>query len=235
LALIEPWYNEKRCEVIDFEKLKAAMGELDSDEVIDLAGQLMAEGGKDAQKAVEACQEGMKIVGDYFESGEYFISDLIFAGDLMTQTIGIIRPAIAAGAGGNLGRMILATVQGDLHDIGKNIVKAMLEAGGIEVIDLGIDVAPETIVNTAKEQNIRVIGLSGVLTFAIDSMKATVDEFKKAGIRDHAKIIIGGAPVTADYCKVVGADAWSTNAAKGALVCRNWFTGIEEVRDNDRQ
>jgi len=212
--------------MIVFERLKVAMGELDSDLVIELAQQLMAEGGKDAHKAVQACQEGMKVVGDLFEAGEYFISDLIFAGDLMTQTVGIIRPAIAAGAGGNVGKMILATVRGDLHDIGKNIVKAMLEAGGIEVIDLGIDVAPETIVGMATDQNVRVIGLSGVLTFAIDSMKATVDGFKKAGMRDEVKIIIGGAPVTAEYCNVVGADAWSTNAAKGAVICRNWFTQI---------
>jgi dimethylamine corrinoid protein len=212
--------------VIDFERLKVAMGELDSDLVIELAQQLMVEGGKDAQRAVQACQEGMKAVGDLFETGEYFISDLIFAGDLMTQAVGIIRPAIAAGAGGNVGKMILATVRGDLHDIGKNIVRAMLEAGGIEVVDLGIDVAPEMIVRTAMEQNVRVIGLSGVLTFAIDSMKATVDEFKRAGIRDEVKIIIGGAPVTAGYRNVVGADAWSTNAAKGAVLCRNWFAPI---------
>jgi dimethylamine corrinoid protein len=209
--------------MIDLERLKAAMGELNSDAVIELVEQLMMEGGRDAQKAIQACQEGMNTVGSLFESGEYFISDLIFAGDLMAQAVGIMRPAIAVGAGDNIGKMILATVRGDLHDIGKNIVKAMLEADGIEVIDLGIDVAPETIVKTGKEQGIKVIGLSGVLTFAVDSMKATVDEFKKAGMREEVKIVIGGAPVTAEYCRFVGADAWSLNPAKGVAVCREWL------------
>ncbi|MCR4436069.1 MAG: cobalamin-dependent protein [Clostridiales bacterium] len=209
--------------MIDFEKLKTAMGELDNSTVIELLEELMAAGGKGADEALAACQEGMNVVGDLFESGEYFVADLIFAGELMTQAMAIIKPAIAVGAGGNIGKMILCTVQGDLHDIGKNIVKAMLEAGGIEVIDLGIDVAPATIVQTARDQKIKVIGLSGVLTLAIDSMKATVDAFKGAGIRDDVKIIIGGAPVTAEYCKFVGADAWSLNAAKSVEICRNWL------------
>ncbi len=210
--------------MIDFEKLRTAMGELDSDIVMALLEKLMAEGGEGADRAMVACQEGMKIVGDLFETGEYFVADLIFAGELMTQAMDLIKPAIAAGGGGNIGKMILCTVKGDIHDIGKNIVKAMMEAGGIEVIDLGIDVAPVTIVNAAKEHRIKVIGLSGVLTLALDSMKDTVDEFRKAGMREDVKIIMGGAPVTADYCKSVGADAWSQNAADSVNVCRNWLS-----------
>ncbi len=222
--------------MIDFERLKTAMGELDNDAVIRLVEQLMAEGGEDAQKAIQACQEGMNMVGSLFESGEYFISDLIFAGDLMTQAVEIMKPAIAAGAGDKLGKMILATVKGDLHDIGKNIVKAMLEAEGIEVIDLGIDVPAETIVKTAQEQGVRVIGLSGVLTFAIDAMKVTVDEFKKADARKLVKIIIGGAPVTEEYCKFVDADAWTLNAARGVAVCREWLAQLKgEQVHYDRQ
>lgn len=209
--------------MIDFEKLKIAMGKLDNDTVIGLLEKLMAEGGEGADKAMEACQEGMNTVGDLFESGEYYVADLIFAGAVMTQAMDVIKPAITKGDSKSKGKMILCTVQGDLHDIGKNIVKAMLEAGGVEVVDLGIDVAPATIVQTAQEQGIKVIGLSGVLSLSIDSMKATVDAFKAAGMRDGVKIIIGGAPVNNDYCKVAGADAWSTNAAKGAEICRNWL------------
>ena len=209
--------------MIDFEKLKIAMGKLDNDTVIGLLEKLMAEGGEGADKALEACQEGLNIVGNLFETGEYYVADLIFAGELMNQAMDVIKPAIVKGDSKSTGKMILCTVQGDLHDIGKNIVKAMLEASGVEVVDLGIDVAPATIVQTAQEQGIKVIGLSGVLSLSIDSMKATVDAFKAAGMRDGVKVIIGGAPVNNDYCKVVGADAWSTNAAKGAEICCNWL------------
>lgn len=214
--------------MISLKRLKVAMGELNDDVVIELVEQFMRDGDGDVRAAIQACQEGMNLVGDLFESGEYFVSDLIFAGDLMTQAVAIMRPAIAVGSGDSVGKMILATVRGDLHDIGKNIVKAMLEAEGIEVVDLGIDVAPETIVDTARQQSVKVVGLSGVLTFAIDSMKATVDEFKKAGTRDEMRIIIGGAPVTAGYCKLVGADAWSINAAKGVAICRGWLAQSKE-------
>ncbi len=214
--------------MINLERLKVAMGELNDDVVIELVEQFMRDGDGDVRAAIQACQEGMNLVGDLFESGQYFVSDLIFAGDLMTQAVAIMRPAIAVGSGDSVGKMILATVRGDLHDIGKNIVKAMLEAEGIEVVDLGIDVAPETIVDTARQQSVKVVGLSGVLTFAIDSMKATVDEFKKAGTRDEMRIIIGGAPVTAGYCELVGADAWSINAAKGVAICRGWLVQSKE-------
>ncbi len=208
----------------DFEKLKKAMGELDDDAVIGIVREIMSEGGNEAQLALEACQEGMNIVGDLFQSGEYFVADLIFAGDLMTRAMDIIKPALTKSTGGRVGRMIFCTVKGDLHDIGKNIVKAMLEAGGFEVIDLGIDVAPETIVKASMDNDIKIVALSGVLTLAIDSMKATVEAFKKAGMRDNVKIIVGGAPVTAEYCKAIGADDWSVNAAKTVKICRDWAT-----------
>jgi len=121
-----------------------------------------------------------------------------------------------------MGKMILCTVEGDLHDIGKNIVKAMLEASGFSVIDLGIDVKPSDIVRTAKEEGITIIGLSGVLTLAIDAMKATVEAFKDAGMRQDVKIIIGGAPVNQAVCDVVGADSWAVNPADTIKMCREW-------------
>jgi len=209
--------------MIDANELKNAMGELDEDSVIRIMKQVMDEGGAGAEAALEACQEGMNIVGDRFQSGEYFVADLIFAGDLMTRAVEIIKPALAkAAGGGKAGKMVLCTVKNDLHDIGKNIVKAMLEAGGFEVIDLGIDVAPETIVKAAIENDVKIVGLSGVLTLAVDSMKATVEAFEKAGIRDNVKIIVGGAPVTAEYCRYIGADDWSINPARTVEICRGW-------------
>ena len=117
--------------------------------------------------------------------------------------------------------MILCTVKDDLHDIGKNIVKAMLEAGGFDVIDLGIDVPAEKIVETVKENGIKIVALSGVLTLAIDSMKATIDALKEAGL-DGVKVIIGGAPVNAEVCERIGADEWAYSPQKTVQTCKAW-------------
>ena len=162
--------------MIDFEALAAAMGELDEDTVKELLEAVMAEGGADANKAMDACQKGMDTVGKLFEEGEYFVGDLIYAGELMTDAVEILKDALVSGdAAGPKTRMILCTVKDDLHDIGKNIVRSMLEANGFEVLDLGIDCPAEKVVQTAKAEGIKIVALSGVLTLALDSMKATVD------------------------------------------------------------
>lgn len=211
--------------MFDFESLKNAMADLEEDVVLEILEQVMADGGEEAPEAMKACQEGMNMVGERFESNEYFVSDLIFSGELMTEAMDIIKPALAAASTEKAGKMILCTVEGDLHDIGKNIVKAMLEAGGFEVVDLGIDVGADEIIRRIKEDNIQIIGLSGVLTLAIDSMKAVVDALEKEGLRDQAKVIIGGAPVTGKVCDIVGADAWAINPADTVKTCTEWAKG----------
>ena len=210
--------------MVSIEALAEAMGELEEDTVVELLEQVMEEGGKQAQEAMDACQKGMDIVGSYFEEGEYFVSDLIFAGDLMSQAVGILKDALISGDGkeGPQTSLILCTVQNDLHDIGKNIVRSMLEAGGFHVIDLGIDVAPGTIVDKVKETDVKIVLLSGVLTLAINSMKATVEALKEAGLRDYCHVLIGGAPVSAEYCEVVGADAWAHNPQTTVQYCKEW-------------
>ncbi|MCI7020576.1 MAG: cobalamin-dependent protein [Eubacteriales bacterium] len=207
--------------MIDFEKLAQAMGELDEDTVVELLEAVMAEGGTEASKAMEACQKGMDTVGKLFEEGEYFVGDLIYAGELMTQAVVILKDALATGdASGPKIKMILCTVKDDLHDIGKNIVKAMLEANGFDVLDLGIDVPAEKVVETAKAEGIRIVALSGVLTLAIDSMKATIEALKEAGL--DCKVIIGGAPVSEAACKVTGADEWAHSPQKTIQTCKAW-------------
>ena len=210
--------------MIDFNKLAEAMGDLDEDVMVETLEQVMAEGGADAQKAMEACQKGMDTVGSLFEEGEYFVGDLIYAGELMTKAVEILKDALITDGGEDTvkARMILCTVKDDLHDIGKNIVRSMLEAAGYEVLDLGIDVAPEKIVETAKAEGINIIGLSGVLTLAIDSMKDTIDAFKEAGMRDDVKIVIGGAPVNAEVCEQTGADAWASSPQTTIDYCKSW-------------
>jgi len=207
--------------MIDFESLAAAMGELDEDTVKELLEEVMADGGADANKAMEACQKGMDTVGKLFEEGEYFVGDLIYAGELMTDAVAILKDALVSGeAAGPKTKMILCTVKDDLHDIGKNIVRSMLEANGFEVLDLGIDCPAEKVVETARAEGIRIVALSGVLTLALDSMKATVAAIRAAGL--DCKVIIGGAPVSAEACQNIGADEWAHSPQKTVSVCKAW-------------
>ena len=190
--------------MINFDKLANAMGELDEDIVQEEIKAVATV--EEANQAMEACQVGMNTVGRLFEEGEYFVGDLIFAGELMTDAVEVLKPLLASSEStGTKTKMILCTVKDDLHDIGKNIVRSMLEAGGFDVLDLGIDVAPEKIIETAKAENIHIVALSGVLTLALDSMRKTIAAFKEAGM-DDVKIIIGGCPVTEDAAKSMGAD-----------------------------
>ena len=205
--------------MIDFENLAAAMGELDEDTVKEILDAI--DNVDDANKAMEACQKGMDTVGKLFEEGEYFVGDLIYAGELMTDAVEVLKPFLAGSEStGSKTKMILCTVKDDLHDIGKNIVRSMLEANGFDVLDLGIDCPAEKVVETAKTEGIKIVALSGVLTLALDSMKATVDAIKAAGL--DCKVIIGGAPVSAEACKNVGADEWAHSPQKTVATCKAW-------------
>ena len=207
--------------MVDFDKLAEAMGELDEDTMVEMLNEVMEDGGSQANEAMEACQKGMDQVGQLFENGEYFVGDLIYAGELMTEAVDILKDALVSGESGSTKtKMILCTVKDDLHDIGKNIVKAMLEANGFEVIDLGIDTPADKIVETAKAEDVHIVALSGVLTLALDSMKDTVDAIKAAGL--DCRIIIGGAPVSADACLSIGADEWAHSPQKTVKVCKEW-------------
>jgi methylmalonyl-CoA mutase cobalamin-binding domain/chain len=216
--------------MVDFEKLTETVGNLEGEEAAVLLQQVMSEGGKDAVKAMEACQKGMDIVGSNFEKGIYFVGDLIYAGEIMTEAVTILKSALAAGDGGGVkAKMILCTVKNDLHDIGKNIVRAMMEAGGFDVTDLGIDVPPERIVEETKKRGVRIVALSGVLTLAINSMKATVDALAAEGLHDSVKVIIGGNMVNEEVCRIVGADAWATNPQAGVQTCAKWALSQKEA------
>ena len=205
--------------MIDFEALAAAMGELDEDTVKEILEAVDSEA--EAGQAMEACQKGMDTVGKLFEEGEYFVGDLIYAGELMTDAVDVLKPFLAgAESTGSKTKMVLCTVKDDLHDIGKNIVRSMLEANGFEVLDLGIDCPAEKVVATAKAEDIKIVALSGVLTLALDSMKATVEAIRAAGL--DCKVIIGGAPVSAEACKNIGADEWAHSPQKTVATCKAW-------------
>ena len=205
----------------DYHKLQEAIADLDEETVHALLNEILADGGS-AADALNALQEGMEVVGSRYEVNQYYLSDLIFGGEIMTGAVEILKPLLAAGGSDARGRMILCTVKSDLHDIGKNIVRSLMEGAGFEVVDLGIDVPPEKVVETAKEQDIRIVALSGVLTLALESMANTVKAFEDAGMRDKVKIIIGGSPVSEKSCELIGADEWAKSPQKGVDVCKQW-------------
>ncbi|MDQ7092050.1 cobalamin-dependent protein [Desulfosporosinus sp. PR] len=210
--------------MLDLEALTQAIGDLDEGQVVELLEGFVASkpSSAEANQVVGACQRGMSIVGDFFEKKEYYVGDLIFAGELLNKAIEILKPVIGGENTGKVGSIVVGTVQGDMHDIGKNIFASMVEAAGFVVYDLGIDVPPVAFVEKVKEVKAEILGMSGVLTLAIDSMKATVKALDEAGMRDQVKVIIGGNPVTEEACKQIGADTFTTNAAEGVKICQGW-------------
>ena len=210
--------------MVDLAKLKQTVGELDEDTLNKTLDAFLATkpSGDEAKKVVEACQQGMEVVGDNFEKGEYFVGDLIFAGELLTSAIEKLKPLLGDGATGDRGVIVLGTVEGDIHDIGKNIFKGMSEAAGFRVVDVGIDQPPSVFVDAVKANKPKVVGFSGVLTLSIDSMKRTIEALKAAGLRDGVKVIIGGNAVNPEACAFAGADAWTRNAAEAVKTCGGW-------------
>jgi len=202
--------------MIDTAILKQKLGELDEAGVDELLGQFL-DGNptpEEVQRVVEACQQGMEIVGDNFEAGVYFVGDLMYAAQILTDALDRLKPLMSADAGSKtVGTLVLCTVAGDIHDIGKNIYKALSEAAGFTVVDVGIDRKPEAFVEAAQSSGADIVGLSGVLTLSIASMKDTIEALKAAGLRDKVKVMIGGNAVSEEACRYVGADYWSKNAA----------------------
>ena len=210
--------------MINYQELTEAVGELEEEKVLAMLEEFVAGGPSEAEalQAVDACQKGMVIVGDLFEKEEYFVGDLIYAGEMLTSAIDILKPALGSDDRTKIGSILLGTVAGDLHNIGKNIFKSMAEAAGFEVHDLGVDVSSDLFVQKARELEPDILGMSGVLTLALESMKDVVAAFIEEGLRDNLKIIIGGNPVTKEAAEQMGADAHTTNAAEGIKICKGW-------------
>jgi len=161
--------------------------------------------------------KGMDIVGEKMQTGEMFIPEVLRSANAMKAAVEILKPLLSAGDVTSSGKVVIGTVKGDLHDIGKNLVKLMLESAGFEVIDLGVDVEPEVFINAIKENNANIVALSALLTTTMNVMKETVDALVEAGQRDNVKIIIGGAPVTQKFADEIGADGY---ASDGGAACK---------------
>jgi corrinoid protein of di/trimethylamine methyltransferase len=159
-------------------------------------------------------------VGKRFEADEYFVPELLLSARAMKGSLELLRPLLAGRDAASAGRVAIGTVQGDLHDIGKNLVAAMLEGGGFEVIDLGTDVPPQKFVDAIQQKGAQIVALSALLTVTMASMTKTIEALTAAGVRDRVKVIVGGAPVTQQYADAIGADGYSENASSAVALAR---------------
>jgi methanogenic corrinoid protein MtbC1 len=195
---------------------------LDEKEAVELARKKV-EAGEDPLKILDQVRTAMAKVGEKFEKKEFFLPDLIMSGEILKQITEIVKPKLKAGAEvKRLGKVVLGTVFGDIHDIGKDVVNFMLDANGFEVYDLGVDVPKEKFVEKIKEENPEIAALSGFLTLAYDSMKQTIEEIKKAGLREKIKIMIGGGQMDETIREYVGADAYGKDAVEAVAIAKKW-------------
>lgn len=162
----------------------------------------------------------MNEVGKRFEAGDYFVPELLMSARAMKGALELLRPLLASKGTQPVGRVAIGTVKGDLHDIGKNLVAAMLEGGGFEVIDLGVDVPPEKFLDAIRQHHVGIVAMSALLTTTMGSMKVVVDSLRTAGVRPQVKVMIGGAPITQQYAEEIGADGYSDNASGAVTLAR---------------
>ena len=205
------------------EELIKALIEMQEAEAIRIAKELLAKG-TDPMKLLEACSAAMEGVGSRFEKGEYFLPHLMMAGEMLRQISEMIKPLIKEEKSSKgKSKYMIGTVKGDIHDIGKNIVTFLLDANGFEVKDIGIDQPPEKFVEGIKEFQPQIVGMSGLLTLAFDSMKETVQAIEAEGLRKQMKIMIGGGQVDEAVRNYTGADAYGSNAVAAVTLCRQWL------------
>jgi methanogenic corrinoid protein MtbC1 len=180
--------------------------------------------GDDALKILEDARAGMEIVGKRFADSQYFIPDLVYSGEILKAVSELVKPKLTKAAGTKkLGKIVFGTVAGDIHDIGKDIVVFMLDVNGFEVYDLGVDVPVQKFIDKIKETGAPIVGLSGFLTLAFDSMKETIDAMKSAGLRDKVKVMIGGGQMSEEVRKYTGADAYGKDAMAGVTLAQKWI------------
>src|ERR1039458_3259036 len=204
----------------DLEKLYTAVLEGDAKTSAAITKQALDEGVEPLALVTNTMVPAMDEAGRRFEAEEYFVPELLLAARAMKAAMALIRPLLVASGAKSAGRVAVGTVKGDLHDIGKNLVASMLEGGGFEVLDLGADVSPEKFIEAVKEKGAQVVCLSALLTVTMPAMKTTIEALKKAGVRESVKVLVGGAPVTAQYASEIGADGYGENANSAVALTR---------------
>ena len=198
---------------MQFERLYEAVVNGDKNSAVEVTQQAL-DGGADPKAMIdEAMIPAMREAGQRFENEEFFVPELLLAARAMKAALALLRPLLVEAGSEPKGRVVIGTVKGDLHDIGKNLVSSMLEGAGFDVIDLGTDVAPEQFVAAVQEKNANLVGLSALLTVTMPAMKLTVDALEEAGVRGQVKVLVGGAPLTSEYASEIKADAYADNAS----------------------
>jgi len=204
----------------DLQKLTQAILTGDARTARTVTEAALAEGIEPLKLVHDHMVPAMDEVGRRFECNEYFVPELLLSARAMKGALELIRPLLARSGVQPVGRVAIGTVKGDLHDIGKNLVAAMFEGGGFEVIDLGVNVPPEHFVNTIREKNANIIAMSALLTTTMPSMRTTIQAIQAAGVRDRVKIFVGGAPITQKFADDIGADGYSDNAVGAVALAR---------------
>jgi len=172
----------------------------------------------------DGLMKGMATIGQKFELGDLFITDLIVAGEAMQEGMRILEPHLEKSEIGGIGKVVLGTVEGDLHDIGKDVVAMLLKANGFEVVDLGVDVPADKFVETVRSQRPVILGMSALLTVTMPQMKKVIEALEKANLRKEVKVIVGGAPLSQKYADTIGADFYASDAVAGVNMCRQWVS-----------
>jgi corrinoid protein of di/trimethylamine methyltransferase len=204
----------------DLQQLYNAVLDGDAKTAVAVTREAIAEGSDPLKLVSGTMIPAMDEVGRRFEQEEYFVPELLLSARAMKGALELLRPLLAERGAQPTGRVAIGTVQGDLHDIGKNLVASLLEGGGFEVIDLGADVAPEKFIAAVRDQGVQVVCLSALLTVTMPSMRKTIEALKEAGVRDRVKILVGGAPVTRQFADEIGADGYGENASTAVALVR---------------
>ena len=206
-----------------FDEISALLQKGRPRELSALVQEELADGTAANDILTKALIPGMSAVGERFKKNEIFVPEVLITARAMNAALNILKPVLAQAGVEPIGKAVICTVKGDLHDIGKNLVKMMIEGTGISVIDLGIDCPPERVVEAVKEYKPDIVCLSALLTTTMVNQKATTDALKEAGLRDQVKVMVGGAPVTQAFADEIGADAYTPDAATAAEVARSYF------------
>ncbi|MCP4141222.1 MAG: cobalamin-binding protein [Chloroflexi bacterium] len=204
------------------ETLYESVLEGEKEETLECVQKALDEGIAPDKVLNEGMIAAMKEVGQLFEDGDYFVPEMLIAARAMQAGLEILRPKLVASGIEPVGKVVLGTVKGDLHDIGKNLVGMMLEGAGFDVLDLGTDVAPETFVEAITD-DVDIIGLSALLTTTMPSMQATIKAIHEAGLKDKVKIMVGGAPVTTEYAQKINADGYAADAGQAAALATSFI------------
>ncbi|MBS7650759.1 MAG: cobalamin-dependent protein [Candidatus Bathyarchaeia archaeon] len=203
------------------EQFEDSIVNLDSDRALNLCEELL-KSGVSVDDIFGAIGKAMDIVGDKYESNEYFLSELIMAGEVVKEVLSKLEQTATAAGEGGVATVVLATVRGDLHDIGKNIVGMLLRSSGFRVVDLGVDVEATRILEAIKENKADILGLSALLSTTVNEFSTVVEELVKAGLRGKVKVIVGGAAVNEEVARKSNVDAWGKTAVEGLKICRQW-------------